>query len=109
MPGNGKNNPKRFGRILLVSPGFSKGRHRIAVHPLSGLGYIAESLKNYYNILYTGENGRVAHEMILDCRQFKDAHINESDIGFTVIKDDESLEGKAIRFGLSAIKKSKFG
>lgn len=30
--------------------------------------------------------------------------INESDTGFTIVKDEESLDKKAIRFGLSAIK-----
>lgn len=30
--------------------------------------------------------------------------INQSDIDFTIVDDEESLEGKAIRFGLSAIK-----
>ncbi len=30
--------------------------------------------------------------------------INESDTGFTIIKDKESLSGKAIRFGFSAVK-----
>jgi len=30
--------------------------------------------------------------------------INESDIGFKIVKDKSSLEGRAIRFGLSAIK-----
>ena len=30
--------------------------------------------------------------------------INESDIGFTIIKDKDSRDGKAIRFGFSAIK-----
>jgi len=33
--------------------------------------YIKERLKNSYPILYTGKNGRCAHEMIIDCRQFK--------------------------------------
>lgn len=45
--------------------------------------YIASSLKDLYNILYTGEKGRVAHEMILDCRKFKhdqDIDISEADI-----------------------------
>lgn len=45
MHGNEKHNSMRFNRILLVSPSFSKGRHRLAIHPLSGLGYIAEALK----------------------------------------------------------------
>jgi glycine dehydrogenase len=33
--------------------------------------YMKERLKNHYDILYTGPSGRVAHEMILDCRNFK--------------------------------------
>mgnify|MGYP001627414916 CR=1 FL=1 len=32
--------------------------------------YMKERLKNYYPILYTGNKGTVAHEMILDCNQF---------------------------------------
>jgi len=43
--------------------------------------YIAASLKDYFKILYTGSNGFVAHEMILDCRNFKaEAGITEADI-----------------------------
>ena len=43
--------------------------------------YIAASLKDYYDILYTGKNGCVAHEMILECRNFKpEADITEADI-----------------------------
>ena len=32
--------------------------------------YISESLKDDYPILYTGNKGRVAHEMIIDCNKF---------------------------------------
>ncbi len=43
--------------------------------------YVAVSLKDYYDILYTGTEGFVAHEMILDCRKFKTiADISEADI-----------------------------
>ncbi|NOZ45864.1 MAG: aminomethyl-transferring glycine dehydrogenase [Chlorobi bacterium] len=43
--------------------------------------YLASSLKDYYNILYTGEKNRVAHEMILECRNFKaTSGITELDI-----------------------------
>ncbi len=43
--------------------------------------YIASALKGYYDILYTGGGGRVAHEMILECRNFnKEAGISETDI-----------------------------
>jgi glycine dehydrogenase len=33
--------------------------------------YMKEVLSNSYKILYTGKNGRCAHEMILDCNEFK--------------------------------------
>ncbi len=33
--------------------------------------YIAKRLAAHYDVLYTGRNGRVAHECILDLRQFK--------------------------------------
>lgn len=33
--------------------------------------YMKARLKKYYPILYTGTNGRCAHEFILDCRGFK--------------------------------------
>ncbi len=33
--------------------------------------YIAKRLSTHYPVLYTGRNGRVAHECILDLRQFK--------------------------------------
>jgi glycine dehydrogenase len=43
--------------------------------------YIASRVKDYFNVLYKGENGFVAHEMILDCREFKPlAEITETDI-----------------------------
>jgi glycine dehydrogenase len=32
--------------------------------------YLKEKLKDHYKILYTGSNGHVAHEMILDCNKF---------------------------------------
>ena len=43
--------------------------------------YLAFSLRDKYDILYTGENGFVGHEMILDCRPFRQiAGISEADI-----------------------------
>jgi glycine dehydrogenase len=43
--------------------------------------YLASLLNDYYMVLYKGENGFVAHEMILDCREFKQtANITETDI-----------------------------
>lgn len=43
--------------------------------------YIAGALKDNYGVLYTGENGRVAHELILECRHLKaSSGITEEDI-----------------------------
>lgn len=42
--------------------------------------YLASKLGDAYGIVYTGEKGRVGHELILDCRQFKDAGVTETDI-----------------------------
>ncbi len=43
--------------------------------------YMAECLKDDYGILYTGQNNRVAHEMILECRHLKQSSgITETDI-----------------------------
>jgi glycine dehydrogenase len=42
--------------------------------------YIKDRLEGHYKILYTGTNGRCAHEMIVDCRDFKKAGIEVEDI-----------------------------
>lgn len=42
--------------------------------------YIKDRLSQHYKILYTGSNGRCAHEMIVDCRDFKKAGIEVEDI-----------------------------
>lgn len=48
---------------------------------LLNANYIAQSLKDDYPVLYTGKNGRVAHECILDIRPLKaQTGISETDI-----------------------------
>jgi glycine dehydrogenase len=42
--------------------------------------YIKARLEEHYPILYTGTNGRCAHEMIVDCRPFKAAGIEAEDL-----------------------------
>ncbi len=42
--------------------------------------YIKERLDGHYETLYTGEMGRAAHEMIIDCRDFKENGIEVTDI-----------------------------
>ena len=42
--------------------------------------YIKERLNGHYKILYTGTKGRCAHEMIVDCRDFKKSGVEVEDI-----------------------------
>ncbi|WPP52579.1 aminomethyl-transferring glycine dehydrogenase [Catalinimonas niigatensis] len=42
--------------------------------------YIKQRLDGHYPVLYTGKNGRSAHEMIIDCRDFKKADVEVEDI-----------------------------
>ncbi len=42
--------------------------------------YIKTRLQHHYPVLYTGVHGRCAHEMILDCRAFKNFGIEVTDI-----------------------------
>jgi glycine dehydrogenase len=42
--------------------------------------YMAKRLEGHYAILYTGAQGRVAHEFIVDCRPFRELGIEVDDI-----------------------------
>jgi glycine dehydrogenase len=42
--------------------------------------YIKERLHGHFDVLYAGEQGRAAHEMIIDCRPFKEHGIEVTDI-----------------------------
>ena len=62
---------------LLMSGG--EGLTKATKYAILNANYLASALNNY-EILYRGENNRVAHEMILEARNFKDAGITEADI-----------------------------
>ncbi len=47
--------------------------------------YIKERLKGSFEVLYSGEMGRAAHEMIIDCRPFKENGIEVVDIAKRLI------------------------
>ena len=47
--------------------------------------YLKESLKEDYTITDVNENGKVAHEFIIDVKEFKDVGINENDIAKRLI------------------------
>ncbi|HRJ36206.1 MAG TPA: aminomethyl-transferring glycine dehydrogenase, partial [Flavobacteriales bacterium] len=72
--------------ILLISYGYikmlgSEGLTDSTRFAILNANYMKERLKEHYPILYVGKNGRVAHEMILDCREFKrTAHVEVADI-----------------------------
>ncbi len=62
--------------ILLISYGYIKmlgsdGLMEATKMAILNANYMKEILKDHYKILYTGKNGRCAHEMILDCNEFK--------------------------------------
>ena len=62
--------------ILLISYGYIKmlgadGLKQATELAILNANYMKELLSPSYKILYTGKNGRCAHEMILDCSDFK--------------------------------------
>jgi glycine dehydrogenase len=62
--------------ILLISYGYIKmlgndGVRQATEMAILNANYMKDILKDHYKILYTGKNGRCAHEMILDCNHFK--------------------------------------
>ncbi len=64
--------------VMMMGP---DGLTEATKYAILNANYIAASLKKWFKTLYTGTNGFVAHEMILDCRNFKaEAGITEADI-----------------------------
>jgi glycine dehydrogenase len=62
--------------ILLISYGYIKmlggeGLTNSTKMAIVNANYIKEKLKGHFDTLYTNHNGRVAHEMILQCEEFK--------------------------------------
>ena len=78
--------PFGSGHVLTISHAYimmmgSEGLTQATKYAILNANYIASSLKGYYKTLYTGINGFVAHEMILDCKDFKtESGITEADI-----------------------------
>jgi glycine dehydrogenase len=70
--------PLSYGYIKLLGGNGLTEATKLAI---LNANYLKASLEGHYKILYTGENNRVAHEMILDCNQFlKTADIAVVDI-----------------------------
>jgi glycine dehydrogenase len=97
VPVNGRNSsavsaaPWGSASILTISYTFikqlgEKGIRESAKHAILNSNYLAEKIGRNYPILYTGANGRVAHEFIIDFRPFKKtADITEEDIAKRLI------------------------
>jgi glycine dehydrogenase len=72
--------------ILTISHAYIKlmggqGLAEATKYAILNANYLAYALKNCYPLLFSGKNGFVGHEMILDCRNFKAlADISEADI-----------------------------
>lgn len=66
-----------YGYIKMLGADGLKKSTEIAI---LNANYLKERLGQHYEILYTGEQGRAAHEMIVDCRPFKAFNIEVTDI-----------------------------
>ena len=76
-----------FGSALacLISYGYIKmlgsfGLQKATEVAILNANYIQKRIEGAYDILYTGEKGRAAHELIIDCRPFKEMGIEVTDI-----------------------------
>jgi glycine dehydrogenase len=71
--------------ILLISHAYiammgGDGLTNATKYAILNANYIKARLENSYPVLYSGSQGRCAHEMILDCRSFKALGIEVTDI-----------------------------
>ncbi|MDX1279553.1 MAG: glycine dehydrogenase (aminomethyl-transferring), partial [Oceanihabitans sediminis] len=71
--------------VCLISYGYikmlgAKGLTNSTKVAILNANYIKTRLEGHFDTLYSGERGRAAHEMIVDCRAFKANGIEVSDI-----------------------------
>jgi glycine dehydrogenase len=71
--------------VCLISYGYicmlgTEGITNATQYAILNANYMKARLESHYPVLYSGEKGRAAHEMILDCRGFKTKGIEVSDI-----------------------------
>ncbi len=71
--------------VLLISYGYIKmlgsaGLTNATKYAILNANYLKTRLEKDFKILYTGAQGRVAHEFILDCRPFKQKGVTVTDI-----------------------------
>jgi glycine dehydrogenase len=71
--------------VCLISYGYicmlgAEGVTNATKYAILNANYMKTRLESHYPVLYSGEMGRAAHEMILDCRAFKEKGIEVTDI-----------------------------
>jgi glycine dehydrogenase len=66
-----------YGYITMLG---AEGLKNSTVNAIVNANYIKERLNGAFDTLYSGEMGRAAHEMIIDCRSFKEKGIEVVDI-----------------------------
>lgn len=71
--------------VCLISYGYicmlgAEGLTNATKYAILNANYMKARLEAHYPILYSGEMGRAAHEMILDCRAFEENGIKVTDI-----------------------------
>ena len=71
--------------VCLISYGYismlgAEGVTNATKYAILNANYIKERLNGHYDTLYSGEMGRAAHEMILECRPFKQKGVEVTDI-----------------------------
>ena len=75
--GNANMSLIAYGYISMMG---GEGLREATTAAILSANYLAAKLKDAYGIVYTGANGRVGHELILDCRKFHTFGITESEI-----------------------------
>lgn len=75
--------PITYGYIRMLG---EEGLTASTANAILGANYLASLLDESYGVLYKGTTGRVGHELILDCRNFKSTSgISETDIAKRLI------------------------
>ncbi|MBT7319834.1 MAG: aminomethyl-transferring glycine dehydrogenase, partial [Flavobacteriaceae bacterium] len=85
-----------YGYICMLG---AKGLKSSTEYAILNANYIKHKLEDHYDVLYKGEGGRAAHELIIDCRPFKFNGIDVMDIAKRLI--DYGFHAPTVSFPVS--------
>ena len=85
-----------YGYISMLG---AKGLKSSTEYAILNANYIKHKLEDHYDVLYKGEGGRAAHELIIDCRPFKFNGIDVMDIAKRLI--DYGFHAPTVSFPVS--------